>query len=423
MHKRTIFLLAILLALVGNIVFLLYAHPQLRDLFSPAYWKNLTTVGNVMRVVNTYYVHEDKVDYETLARASMEGMVQSLDRYSVYMREDDYKSFEEDTRQQYVGIGVQIERIDSRITVVASFEGGPAFEAGVQAGDKIVGVGEENTEDASLTQITELLRGKAGTPVRVKIYRPAMNEELAVDIVRRAVELASVHDIEVGSDGIAYMRINHFGEKTAGEFAAALDEIEGQGARALIIDLRNNPGGLLNSAVSVAGQYFNRGEVVVSTRGRTAAQSREFKAQPEKKRPPLPIVVLINSMSASASEIVAGALQDTGRAIIVGETSHGKGSVQSIYSLRNGDGLRQTTAMYYLPAGRTINEVGVVPDVPVPMTEEDYVRLVLQRRHTTYMDPEDFRRQFGFEPISDKQRDTANAILKSMISVKTYRNG
>jgi len=235
------------------------------------------------------------------------------------------------------------------------------------------------------------------------------------------VALVSVRNVEVSSDGIAYLRINRFGNNTSREFIATLDRLERDGAHGLIIDLRNNPGGLLTAAVGVAEVYFEQGEKVVSTRGRTELQNRDYVARTPDREDSMPLVILINSASASAAEIVAGALQDTGRAIIVGERSHGKASVQSLYSISNGDGIRQTTAMYTMPSGRTINEVGVVPDVRVPVGEGDYVKLRAQRRHAPYLDKNAFRREFGFDPIPDVQRETANSILRSVILVDSYR--
>ena len=420
MLKRII-LLGVLAGVAASFFYQAIRYPLVREFYSPSFWSNLMTVGDVMRMVHTQYVHEDTSEYDVLARASMEGMISSLDRYSEYMRIRDFQTFVEQNRQSYVVIGIEIHIIESRITVVTAFENWPAEEAGVVSGDQIVRVNGINTEEFSLTEINELLRGEAETSVSVGMFRPRSDETIDFDIPRRPVALVSVRNVEVSSDGIAYLRINRFGNNTSREFIATLDRLERDGAHGLIIDLRNNPGGLLTAAVGVAEVYFEQGEKVVSTRGRTELQNRDYVARTPDREDSMPLVILINSASASAAEIVAGALQDTGRAIIVGERSHGKASVQSLYSISNGDGIRQTTAMYTMPSGRTINEVGVVPDVRVPVGEGDYVKLRAQRRHAPYLDKNAFRREFGFDPIPDVQRETANSILRSVILVDSYR--
>jgi len=420
MLKRVI-ILGVLAGVVASFIFQLVSYPQVRELYSVSYWSNLITVGDVMRMVHTQYVHEKAVEYDQLARASMEGMMRPLDRYSAYMRSRDFQTFEEQNRQSYVGIGIEIFVINSRVTIVTALDDGPAQEAGVVPGDQLVRVDDVNTENFSLNQINELLRGEAETSVRLRVYRPSLAETIDMEIPRRPVALTSVRDVVVSDDGIAYLRINRFGDNTPREFAETLDRLEQVGAHALIMDLRNNPGGLLRAAVGVADVYFDQGEKVVSTRGRTELQNRDYVSRTPERVNNLPLVVLINSGSASEAEIVAGALQDTGRAIIVGERSHGKASVQSLYAIRNGDGIRQTTAMYTMPSGRTIDVVGVVPDVVVPVDGDDYVKLNTQRRHAPYLEKDAFRREFGFDPISDVQRETAESILRSAILVGKFR--
>ena len=342
----------------------------------------------------------------------MAGMLSALDPYSSYIPKQRFEAFEEEAQQQYVGIGIEIERIESRITVVTPFEGGPAQESGVLSGDQIVDVGGVNTENFTLPETISLLRGSSGSEVRLRLYRPSTDRYLEVTLMRRFVNLASVRNVGFG-DGIGYLRINQFGEQTSAECARTLASLEKQGMEGLIIDLRNNSGGLLQAAVDVASEFLPQGELVVSTEGRTAKENDFYRAdRGSEGKKGYSIVVLINGDSASAAEIVAGALQDAERAVILGERSYGKGSVQSVYSLRSGDGVRQTTAIYRTPEGRNIEEIGIEPDVAIAVDPNDYARLRMQRRHLGFMTQERFRKEFGFTPIPDRQLQAARDLLK-----------
>jgi len=378
------------------------------------YWVALRKIGMVMRVMHEEYVDAQAVDYDKLARAAITGMTASLDRYTGYMEAREFRQFTELTRQNYVGIGVEIEQINGKVVVVRVFAGGAAQGAGVLPGDRILAVGETDVSGFTVAEVSAALRGGEGESVEVRFARPGAgdDEEYVATMVRRRVSLASVEDVRIEPDGIGYLRITHFGDETAGELRAALRELEAAGMRGLIIDLRNNPGGILHVAKDVASEFIPDGELVVYTQGRDPKDRREYRSSNDRPIPDYPVVVLINEDSASASEIVAGALQDAGRAVVVGETSHGKGSVQSIYGFRSGDGLRQTTALYYLPSGRSINESGVVPDHVVPMSDEEELVRQLSARHLGHMSEDEFRAAFEREPSrADPQLEKARELL------------
>ena len=367
--------------------------------------------GEILRILRENYVDEEEVDYDKLVRAAIEGMLESLDDYSRYLPPEKFLQLQEQTRQEFGGVGIRIERRDGRITVVAPIADTPGERAGILAGDRIVGVDGEVTTDFNTSDISDLLRGKPGTEVTLTLYRPENDATFEVTVVREIIEVESVPDAWIRDDAIGYIRISRFGERTGREFLDALEPLEAADMAGLILDLRNNPGGLLSAAVEVAGRFFDRGEVVVYTQGREKDSRNEIRSRTPGRDRKYPIAVLINSGSASAAEIVAGALQDTGRAVVVGQTSFGKGSVQRIETLREGAALRYTSARYYTPGGATIHERGVAPDIEVLVPAEDAARLLRQRNRPD-LDPMQFLDRFGHEPIVDKQIEAAVAALR-----------
>lgn len=413
MFKRNLFFF-VLFVLLANFIFGAYQLSQRRTTsFSGEYYSNISHFGQVLRIIHEKYVDEDAVDYDTLINAALEGMLSSLDPHSQYLSSEKFTALQEETQQQYGGIGIQIENRDGRVTVVSPIADTPGEAAGILPGDQIVRVDGENTEGYASDRMVELLRGEPGEPVDLTLFRPKTEEMLELTIVREIIALESVRDVSLLEDGIGYIRVTQFGERTGVEFAEAVEGLENEDMRGLIIDLRNNPGGLLSASVDVAGLFFDRGEMVVYTQGRDRESRREIRSRTGARAGEYPIVVLINSGSASASEIVAGALRDTSRAVIVGETSFGKGSVQSVEPLRNGDALRYTSARYYTPAGVTIHEKGVKPDILVDLTIEEEARL-LQQRSRPDLGPEEFEARFGFSPIEDKQLTAAKDVLKGL---------
>ncbi len=369
-------------------------------------------VKEVMRLVNENYVDEKAVAYDRLAREALHGMVESLDPHSEFLEKKTHEEFEEDITGEFGGIGIQVETRQSRVVVIAPLAGTPGERAGIQRGDEIVSIDGKGMEPGgNLDGVVARLRGKPKTAVTLGLYRPATQARLSLTLVREVIKVESVRGVKVLEDGIGYVQLTEFAEPTARQFRRALERLLVEGARSLVLDLRNNPGGLLEAAVEVAEPFFSQNELIVYTQGRKPADREEFRAEAEGKPVSVPMVVLINAGSASAAEIVAGALKDAGRAILVGERSFGKGSVQSVFKLENGEGLRLTTARYYTPSGLSIHEKGISPHVEVVMTPEEDTKLARQRARPDLTDPAEFKARFGFEPIADRQLEVAISML------------
>ena len=372
-------------------------------------------VKDVMRLVNENYVDERSAAYDRLARSALHGMVETLDPHSEFLEKKDNEEFEEDLTGEFGGIGVQVETRQNRIVVIAPLAGTPGERAGIQRGDEIVSIDGKAVESSgSSDAIVSRLRGKPKTKVLVGLFRPSTQETLNLTLIREIIKIESVRSVRLMEEGIGYVQLTEFSDHTAEQFRRALENLLKQGMGSLIIDLRNNPGGLLDAAVEVVEPFFRKKELIVYTKGRKPTDREEFRAEAEGQPNAIPIAVLINAGSASAAEIVTGALKDTGRAIVVGERSFGKGSVQSVFKLENGEGLRLTTARYYTPSGATIHERGIAPHVEVVMTPEEDTKLARQRTRADITDPKVFKERFGFEPVTDRQLETAIAMLKGV---------
>ena len=341
-------------------------------------------------------------------------MLHSLDPHSEFMRADAYRELSEEMNGKFGGIGIQVERRNSKVLVIAPIADSPADRAGVQRGDEIVKVEGQSLEKLSMDKIIERLRGKPGTKVGVMFYRPSKLQIIELTLTREAIKVESVRDAHVLADGIGYIQLTQFSERTGAEFKAALKRLQAAGMKALVLDLRNNPGGLLDAAVEVAEPFFKPGELIVYTQGRAADSREELRAGASAGGLNLPVAVLVNAGTASAAEVVAGALKDTSRAVVVGETTFGKGSVQTVFRLKNGEALRLTTARYYTPGGVSIHEKGIEPQVPVAVSLEDEARLRLQRLRTDLTDPKEFVTRFGFEPVEDRPLQAACDVLKGV---------
>ena len=371
-------------------------------------------VKDVMRLVNENYVDEKTAAYDTLARNAIHGMVESLDPHSEFLEAKDNEEFEEDLSGEFGGVGLQVETRQNRVVVIAPLAGTPGERAGIQRGDEIVTIDGKPVEtNASIDTVVSRLRGKPKTKVAIGVFRPSMHQTLSLTLVREVIKIDSVRDVRIIGDGVGYVQLTEFSEHTGEQFGHALDQLLHDGATSLIMDLRNNPGGLLDAAVEVAEPFFKKGELIVYTEGRKPSDHEEYRAELEGDPLKMPIVVLINAGSASAAEIVTGALKDTGRAVVVGERSFGKGSVQSVFKLNNGEGLRLTTARYFTPGGVSIHEKGITPHVEVVMTPDEDNKLARQRSRSDITDPKEFKSRFGFEPVVDRQLDTALAVLKA----------
>lgn len=380
-------------------------------------------IREVLEVVNESYVDDSLSGFPRLTESALQGIIGSLDPHSEYMQARDYKMLEEEISNEFGGIGVQVELRNGNVVVIAPILGTPGARAGIARGDIIVSVEGAALEKPTLEDVVGRLRGKPGTKVKLGFTRPSTRKDFELTITRERIKVESVRDVRMRPDGIGYVQITQFSERTGEEFVDALNLLNNQNMQALIIDLRDNPGGLLNAAVEVAEPFFSKGELIVYTQGRKKEDRQEYLAAAPEAALTLPVVVLINAGSASAAEIVAGALKDTRRAVIVGERSFGKGSVQSIISLRNGEGLRLTTARYYTPSGVTIHEKGVVPDVDIVMTAAEDQNARLQRTREDVIDPAEFKARFNIEPTPDRQFEAGVSVLRAALLLDRESQG
>jgi len=326
-------------------------------------YEQLQKFSKIMEMVRRSYVEE--VDDEALIDGALSGMLSNLDPHSTYLDKDMYKQMQVDTSGKFGGLGIEITAADGAIRIVAPIEDTPADRAGILAGDLIVKIDDQLTRDMSLPEAVKLMRGKPGSPIVLTIVRNGEHQPLEIRIVRDIIKVKSVKSDFI-APGYAYLRITQFQERTAELLKADIDALKKKAGGTLygaVLDLRNNPGGLLDQAVAVSDLFLEKGGIV-STKSRTG-RNMSFEAKTGDELGGVPLAVLINNGSASASEIVAGALQDNHRAVLLGMQSFGKGSVQSVVGLPDGSAIKLTTALYYTPSGRSIQATGIVPDVMV----------------------------------------------------------
>lgn len=326
-------------------------------------YSKLKVFGDVLSVIQSSYVEEPNVD--ELVKGAIRGMLQTLDPHSSYLTPDMMKQVEVETKGQFGGLGIEIGVKDNVLTIIAPIEDTPAFRAGLKAGDRIVRIENESTREMTVMDAVKRLRGEPGTKVTIWIMREGWTEAKSFTITRDIIKIKSVKSKAMG-DAIGYVRITQFQQDTDAELEKALQAFRNDkaGLKGLVLDLRNNPGGLLEQAVKVADKFVESG-LIVYTDGRLETQKFQYAAHQEGTYTGFPIVVLVNAGSASASEIVAGALQDHGRAILLGQRTFGKGSVQTILPMEDGSALRLTTARYFTPNGRSIQAKGIEPDIVV----------------------------------------------------------
>ena len=323
-------------------------------------YEELKTFSEVLTQVQKSYVDETKA--KDLVQGAIRGMLSTLDPHSAYMTPEMYKEMQVETKGEFGGVGIQIGVKENRLAVIAPIEGTPAYRAGVKAGDFITKVNDETTKDLTLMDAVQKMRGPKGSKVNLTIQREGTPEPLQFTLVRDTIKIESVKSKVL--DNIGYVRLTQFQESTGRDLSKVLKQFKEQKLQSTILDLRNNPGGLLTASVEVSEQFLPGGKLVVYTKGRESKKD-EWIAKGKDQMDDSPMIILVNEGSASASEIVAGALQDYGRAVIVGTTSFGKGSVQTILPLGDGSGLRLTTAKYYTPKGRSIQSTGITPDIVV----------------------------------------------------------
>ncbi|OPZ30804.1 MAG: Carboxy-terminal processing protease CtpB precursor [Lentisphaerae bacterium ADurb.BinA184] len=373
--------------------------------------EKLGVMMRVMQLIRQDYVDGGQTDYTSLIYDAMQGMVSGLDPYSAFMSPDEYEEMVDSTEGQFGGLGVVVTLRNGMLTVVAPMEGTPGQKAGLLPGDRIVEINGESTEDMKLSEAVNRLKGEPGTSVKLTLYRESTDETREVEIVRAIIEVASVKGARLLADGIGYVRLVQFDEQTAADLGVALAGLKEQGMTALILDLRSNPGGLLVSAVDVCSLFLDEKKLVVSTEGRQPSQKSEYFTGGRQRYVDLPIAILINKGSASAAEIVAGCLQDYKRAVLVGETSFGKGSVQNVIRLPDESALRLTTAMYYTPSHRVIHDNGIEPNIEVPLSA-DQIKALAQRQM-------DLAAADAPEPAVDPQLARA---LESLQSYQVFRS-
>jgi carboxyl-terminal processing protease len=358
-------------------------------------YAQIAVFAKALQLLRQDYVDGSKTNYHDLIYAAMKGMLASLDPHSQFMDPNDFKDMQDDTRSRFNGLGIEVAVKGGLLTVITPMEDTPAAKAGILSGDQILRINGNSTEKMDLQDAVNFLRGTTGQKVTLTILRPATKEIKDFALERTEIKVQSVKAVKLldseltGPFKIGYVRLIQFNEPTAEELSKALDDLQKQGMQALVLDLRNNPGGLLNVAVDVCAQFLPPNTKVVSTQGRVASQQQDYStAASTKERPRFPLAVLVNEGSASGAEIVAGAMKDLKRAVLVGETTFGKGSVQNVVQLPDGSALRFTTAKYYTPSKQVIHANGVVPNIRVPMTQEQE-RALFAMRSADHIKPEE----------------------------------
>jgi len=340
-------------------------------------YRQLEIFSTVLELTRKNYVEE--VSNQELIYGALKGMLNSLDPYSGFMEPEFYGEIQVETKGEFGGIGIEITMRNGILTVITPIEDTPASRVGVHPGDRIVKIDGEPTEGITLMEAVNLLRGEPGTKVEITVMRPGETKLLDFAITRAVIKIESVKEVKMLSDEIGYIRLVQFQQKSYGDFKAGLERLREQGMRGVILDLRYNPGGLLSAAIDVAEIFLPEDCVVVKTIGRNERVDMEVRTDSDGEFSQLPVVVLINEGSASGSEIVAGALRDNDRAILVGSTSFGKGSVQTILPMPDDSGMRLTTGHYYTASNRIIHEKGIEPDIPVPLEPEEKYRLITRK--------------------------------------------
>jgi carboxyl-terminal processing protease len=370
----------------------------------------------VLEEVRKGYVDIEATGYDDLIRNALTGMLEHLDPYSQFLDEEGYEGLMDETSGHFGGVGLVISMKDGMLTVIAPMEDTPAFRAGILPGDIILKIDDEETRELNLAEAVKRMRGAPGTEVTLTTLTPSTRETAEHRITREDIKVDSVKDAKMLEAGIGYVRLTQFSEPTGEALKEALKDLtEEQDLRALILDLRGNPGGLLTSAAEVAELFLPKGALIVFTKDRSGEAQLTYKSGGRTHYTDFPIAVLVNGGSASASEIVAGALQDHGRAILVGEKTFGKGSVQSILPLDDGSAVKLTTAKYYTPGERVIHEKGIEPDIAVEMNPEHLYLIRLRQAQENGNGGE----QPADEPeLRDLQLEKAVGVLQGVLIFK-----
>ena len=334
------------------------------------FYKKIDLFGEVLETVRDEYV--DGIDQSEVMDSAINGMLQSLDPYSSYMSPEIFEEMQTETSGEFGGLGIEVSMEGGVVKVISPIDDTPASKVGIKAGDYIVRINGKQVQGITLMEAVNLMRGEVGEPIEITIRRKGLSKAKNFKIIREVIEIKSVVSRLIDDD-IGYLRLRSFNENSSEQLKKQIREIEkNKKLVGYIFDLRNNPGGLLSQAIKISDFFLDDGEIV-STKGRKSNESRKFFAKKGDQINGKPLIVLINQGSASASEIVAGALQDHKRAILLGENTYGKGSVQSIIPLKNRGAIRLTISKYYLPSGKSISEIGVLPDIMVEEEDEEFV--------------------------------------------------
>ena len=357
--------ISILLTFLFLNIFSQNAFSQKKD----ALYEKLDLFGDILETINNEYFKQ--INEGEVIDGAINGMLQSLDPYSSYMSPKTFKSMNTETKGEFGGLGIEVTMEGGLVKVITPIDDTPADKAGIKSGDYIIKLDDKQVKGLTLDEAVNTMRGKSGTSITLTIRRINVSEPITVKIVREIIKTKSV--ISEVKENIGYLRLRSFNEKSGDELIDKIKEIKRNNTNitGYILDLRNNPGGLLSQAIKISDAFLDSGEIV-STKGRDPRDIKIYNSKKGDETNEKPLIVLINQGSASASEIVAGALKDHKRAIVIGEKSFGKGSVQSIMPLSNGGGLRLTTAKYYLPSGETIEEIGVLPDIKVEQQKDNF---------------------------------------------------
>jgi len=369
MCKRLKIFLPVLLILILAAVFIVRAEDE--DIIdnSKELFKQVQLFADSLALISADYVEPVKV--KDLIYGAIRGMTGTLDGYSQFLDPESFKEITEETKGEFAGVGIQIGIREGILTVISPIDDTPAFKAGVKAGDLIVKIDDETTRDMTIDDAVERLRGKPGTKVTITVIRKGVDKMLSFEITRAVIKLKSIKEARILEDGISYIKLIEFQQRTPEDLKKAIKRLMGEGAKSLVLDLRNNPGGLLDAAVDSADYFLEPGSLIVYTEGRDPEKRVEFISKRKSEFPDLDVVILVNRGSASASEIMAGAIKDNKRGLLVGVPTFGKGSVQTVIPLKDKSALRITTASYFTPSGKNLRDKGVDPDIYVKYYKEE----------------------------------------------------
>jgi carboxyl-terminal processing protease len=420
MKRRLVFgLVAVALLLnlaVGAKIYLSAAKTATDDDNSQA---NLAIFNDAIQKIRTEYVDGKNLTYQQLVYAALKGAVGKLDPHSEFLDADSFQQLQDDTEGQFGGLGLMVGMRDGHITVIAPMDDTPGFRAGIMTGDYITQVEGKSVEGQPLADVVKQLRGDPGSSVSITVMRPSTGATKTYTLQRAIIQMEMVKDINgkkdfpLGGNHIGYIRITQFGDKTADDLEAALNRLKQQGMKGLVLDLRWNPGGLLDQAVAVCQKFLPRGQLVVSTEGRHSLEKYFAQGSGDELKG-IPVVVLVNLGSASAAEIVTGCLQDLHRAVILGEKTFGKGSVQTIFPFDDGSAMKLTVAKYYTPSHKVIHQHGITPDILVPLSDAEEAALLLKRSPSG---PDGILPGAHLQPdaIHDEQLERAQDLLKGLM--------